>query len=116
MSKNLTYEYFVRGAFSMNLDTYINRGADPAGLADADIFDASNNQEYFNKAKLGVSYSIASYNHAIFETSTVPASDCNLMQDLLVQSLAAKDSNELFDILTRYTTVRDKYFKFKWQD
>lgn len=115
MSKNLTYEYFVKGAFSMNFDTHIERGEDPASVADADIFAASNSQEYLNKAKVGVAYAIAAYNHEIFKTKSIKDDDYNLMQNLLERALCANDSLELFDVIERYTVIRDKYFKFRWQ-
>ncbi len=115
MSKNLTYEYFVKGAFSMNLDTHIERGGDPASLAEADIFAASNSQEYLNKSKAGVAYAIAAYNHEISETKSIEEYDYNLMQNLLERALCAKDSCELFDVVEEYIVVRNKYFKFRWQ-
>ena len=37
------------------------------------------------------------------------------MQNLLERALCANDSLELFDVIEKYTVIRDKYFKFRWQ-
>lgn len=110
----MKYEGFVRGAFSIERDELINRGEDPLGLANADIFDMSYDKEYLDKSKLGVSTSIQLYNRKIFEDNTPNESDRLQMESLLGRALAANNSSDLISIIDEYIVLRDKYFTFKW--
>ncbi|SCI40849.1 hypothetical protein [Intestinibacter bartlettii] len=111
----MKYEGFVRGAFSIECNELINRGEDPLGLANADIFNMSYEKEYLDKSKLGVSTSIQLYNRKIFEDNTPNENDRLQMESLLEEALVANNSSDLISIIDEYIVLRDKYFTFKWK-
>ena len=59
----MSYEFFVRKAFGN-----VSRGGDPAGLAEADIYNTSYNVTSLNELKIGTGYAIAIYNSEYIET------------------------------------------------
>lgn len=110
----MKYEGFVRGAFSIERDELINKGEDPLGVANADIFDMSYNEEYLEQAKLGVRTSIQLYNRKIFEDNIPNEDDRLQMERLLERTLEAENSMDLISIIDEYIVLRDKYFTFRW--
>ena len=63
----MKYESFVRGAFSIHLNTLIDRSGDLGGLAEADVFRLaeSGDNHYFNEVKIGTGYAISILNTEI---------------------------------------------------
>lgn len=115
MNGNMTYEVFIRGAFSINSEILIGRCDDIAHLADTDVFELSkNNPNYLNKAKSAVAYSIAIYNSEIFTTAGVNDVDRVAMENLLGSALDAINSQELLETIQTYKTYRDRYFTHIW--
>lgn len=94
----LLYEFFVRKAFDVK-----NRGEDPAGLAEADIFNMSNNIEYLNKVKFGLGYSICILNHKYEEEKLLrDPEDYERMEKILSDVLEAKCGNDIAEIIKKY--------------
>ncbi|CEP39728.1 hypothetical protein [Paraclostridium sordellii] len=115
MEENMTYETFVRGAFSIRSERLTERLGDMANLADTDVFDLSwNDVDYLNKAKSAVAYSIAIYNSEIFETSEVSNVDRTAMENLLGNALNSTNSQDLITVIDAYKVYRDRYFTFIW--
>ncbi|MDU4750281.1 MAG: hypothetical protein E6X86_04555 [Clostridium butyricum] len=112
----MTYEGFVRGAFSVHSDNLIDRSGDLAGLAEADVYRMaeSGDIKYFNEVKIGTGYAIATFNNEIFENNTVSDSDREEMENLFNQVLLATSVNDIISIIESYTEYRDKYFTFRW--
>lgn len=94
----MSYEIFVRKAFGN-----VGRGGDPAGLAEADIYNASYNVTPLNKLKIGTGYAIAIYNSEYIETKEFrDPDDYEKMDQFIAEVLVAKNGNEIGDIIERY--------------
>ncbi|MBH6828287.1 hypothetical protein I5821_18400 [Clostridioides difficile] len=111
----LVYERFVRAAFSIKLNNLINRSEDLGGLAEADIFRASNNLHELNEIKIGTGYAIAIFNNEILESCNVSDNDSNRMIELFDRSLIATSREEILDIIREYETYRGRYLTFNWK-
>lgn len=59
----MEYELFIRRAFGMALGDMPGRGADPAGLADADYFSKYSGN--LNDVKIGLGYAVRIYGHQL---------------------------------------------------
>ena len=94
----LSYEYFVRRAFGGSA-----RGGDPAGLAEADIYNLANDKTYLNKIKIGTGYAIAILNHMYGEEKLLrDPEDYEKMDEFVSDALNAEDANEIYSIIERY--------------
>lgn len=101
----LTYEYFVRNAFGQNID----RGGDPAGLAEADIYNLSNSNEYLNKLKIGTGYAISIYNHKYSNLKELrDPDDYKKMNQFIDEVIAAKTGQEVVEIIRRYKEFQEE--------
>ena len=94
----LLYEFFVRKAFDVK-----NRGEDPAGLAEADIFNTSYDAESLNKLKVGTSYSICILNRKYEEEKTLrDPEDYERMKKFVSDVLEAKSGDAITEIIESY--------------
>lgn len=95
----LLYEYFVRNAFGN-----VERGGDPAGLAEADMYNMSFSDGMFlNKLKIGTSYAMAIYNANYMEAKKLQdPEDCEKMENFLKGVLEAESGNEIVEIIKQY--------------
>lgn len=117
MNGNMTYEGFIRAAFSVKSNELIDRYGDIAQLANTDVFDLSRSDlNYLNKAKAAVAYSIAIYNNEIFEIEEVNEVDRISMENLLNDALNCTNSQELLETIQTYKTYRDRYFTHIWNE
>jgi len=106
---NLTYESFVRDAFSLETKKDVGRWGDPANLANTDVFDAG----YLSKIKAGVSYSMCIFNSHITEYSNVPDDQYDELHEkmdvVLERVLSASEPLEVYDLIIKY---KELFFKF----
>lgn len=94
----LSYEYFVRRAFGD-----VERGGDPAGLAEADIYNLSNDETYLNKLKLGLGYAMTILNNQYGEEKLLrDPEDYEKMDRFVSDVLNAEDATEIDLIIERY--------------
>ena len=111
----MTYEGFIRGAFSIKSNELIDRHEDLGGLANADIFNSSYNTYDLNKVKAGTAYAISAYNNEIFNSEiSVENTDSTRMEELLGEALSATSSTDIIQIIDEYKTYRAKYFTHIW--
>jgi hypothetical protein len=99
----LKYEYFVRRAFGDGTpNAMVERGGDPASVADADYF-SSLGRDSLNKIKIGVGYAIAILNHRYTETKAlVDPDDYNKMEDFLEKILISVSTSEVINVIEEY--------------
>ncbi|WP_261813272.1 hypothetical protein [Paraclostridium bifermentans] len=98
----LKYENFVTKAFGN-----INKGNDPAGIARADIFNLSYRDEYFNKLKAAIAYSIAIYNSNFSNHKKLSdPKDYLKMDSLLKESLLIKNTEEAINLINEYNKFK----------
>lgn len=114
----MKYEGFVRGAFSLNNEESINRGEDPAHLAEAGYWNLNN----VDKVKTGTAYAMAIYNAHIIEVLSreelgeeVYAKIYYELEDLLHDVLQATDLLSISTTLDKYQPYKDRYIRFRWQ-
>lgn len=109
---NLTYENFVRAAFSLETKQDVGRWGDPAHLANTDIFDAG----YLTKIKASVSYSMCIFNSHVTEYSNVPDDQYDELHEkmdvILEQVLSANDPLKVYDLIEEY---KNTFFSFIYQ-
>ena len=104
----LTYEYFVRKAFGDN----IGRGGDPAGLAEADIYNSSYDITEMNKLKIGAGYAIAIYNYNYIENKKLrDPDDYERMDQFINEVLAAQTGEEIVKIIESYADFKNELEK-----
>lgn len=100
----LLYEHFVRKAFGN-----VERGGDPAGLAEADIFNTSYNSTSLNELKIGTGYAIAIYNSNYMEVKELrDPEDYERMEKFLGDVLTAKSGNEIAEIIKEYQEFEEE--------
>lgn len=113
----MTYEGFVRGAFSLNKSTMINRSEDPARLAEAGLWNVND----LNRIKIGTAYALEAYSAEIKEILSSKDMDNSYetfstdSENLLEMTLAASELTEILDIIERFQVYKSKYIKFAWQ-
>ena len=94
----LLYEHFVRAAFGG-----VERGEDPAGLAEADIYNSSYDSTALNELKIGAGYAIAIYNFNYTEQKELrDPDDYEKMDQFLAEILDAKTGSEIGEIIEKY--------------
>lgn len=100
----LLYEHFVRKAFGN-----VGRGEDPAGLAEADIYNTSYNPTSLNELKIGTGYAIAIYNSNYMETKELrDPEDYKRMEKFLGDVLKVKNGNEIAEIIKEYQEFEEE--------
>lgn len=94
----LGYEHFVRKAFGN-----VERGGDPAGLAEADIYNSSYASTSMNELKIGTGYAIAIYNSNYTETKELrDPDDYEKMDKFLDDVLKANTGEAIGKIIEEY--------------
>lgn len=94
----LGYEHFVRDAFGN-----VERGGDPAGLAEADIYNSSYEISSMNELKIGTGYAIAIYNSNYIETKELrDPEDYEKMDKFLDEVLKSKTGDDIGRIIEEY--------------
>lgn len=100
----LIYEHFVRKAFKD-----VGRGGDPAGLAEADIYNSSYSPTELNKLKIGTGYAIAIHNSEYMETKELrDPDDYEKMDNFINEVIVAKTGEEISNIIERYQDFMEK--------
>lgn len=109
---NLTYENFVRAAFSLETKEDVGRWGDPAKLANTDIFDAG----YLSKIKASVSYSMCIFNFHVTEYSSIQDDQYDelheKMDTILEQVFSADTPLKVYDLIEEY---KNTFFNFIYQ-
>lgn len=93
----LLYENFVKKAFGV-----VNRGDDPAGLAEANIYNSSYATPALNKLKIGTGYAIAIYNSNYNNTKKLRDCDYEKMDNFIADVIAANQAREIIEIIEKY--------------
>ncbi|MDR1245412.1 MAG: hypothetical protein LBK57_00075 [Clostridiales Family XIII bacterium] len=103
MNNALKYEYFVRRAFGdVNQTSMVERGGDPASIAEADYFNSCINDS-LNRIKIGTGYAIAIFNHRYTETKAlVDPDDYNKMEEFLEKILLSASASDVIDVIEAY--------------
>ena len=105
MDNELRYEHFVRGAFSMSLGTEVERGQDPANLAEAGLVSLND----LSKVKAGTSYAMYTYNSIITNrVNPELTEEANERLDTIVDDVLNASSVEL--IMGLINEYRNNYF------
>lgn len=101
--KGYRYEIFLRNSFNVS-----NKGDDPAGLASADWFNSSYNENSFNKIKAGLSYAICIYNREFINTKKLnDPDDYEQMDNFLKRSLNISTSEDAMEIIDEYNLFKE---------
>lgn len=110
----LKYEGFVRGAFSLKSRNMINRGEDPAHLAEAGLWNLND----LKRVKVGTAYALEIYSAEIrealsgsdlYETVSVD------LENLLDQAISAPSLSAISNIIDQVKVYQSQYIKFAWQ-
>jgi hypothetical protein len=96
----LNYEHFVRGAFTLALNTDVERGADPAGLAEAGLV----NMNSLSKIKVGTCYAMEVLSNYILNNIQPQLTDSerNLMDSLIDDVLNATNVQDINTHINQY--------------
>lgn len=106
----LMYEYFLRDAFGNNTEKY----GDPAGLADAGVFNHSYDKAYLNKLKIGAGYAIVINNRKYENKKELrDPYDYDKMDQFINEVLVAKTGNEVVETIQRYIEFRKELEQLK---
>lgn len=104
--QNLSYEMFVRNAFSYALKEDIERCEDPAKLANTDAFNTDN----IDSVKSAIGYCMNIYNKDILERLNDDVENGRI-EDFVKKIIGANTLSDISTILDDYeTTVKNKYF------
>lgn len=104
----MTYEGFMRGAFGILDNTLIERGGDPARLANADIFNFGSIEE----VKTGAAYGIGIYNSHIFNNClSISDEDQTALRQSLSGVINSSNKDEIIVILKNYRTIKDRLIR-----
>nr|WP_010249188.1 hypothetical protein [Acetivibrio cellulolyticus] len=109
---NLTFEMFIRKAFSINSYNMINRYGDPAGLANTDMFNFGE----IEKVKAGAAYSAQICNKHIVNNCNISDDESNDMDRIVKDMINAEDKIRIFELIKEFNQKYDKYIKFKWNE
>lgn len=109
---NLTYEGFIRGAFSIDKEHLINRYEDPASLADTDVF----NSEDIEVVKASTAYSMSIYKtHIINNCQGVSDDEDNDMCNMIKDVINATDKTIIYNLIKDFrNNYVEKYVIYKW--
>jgi len=108
---NLTYEMFIRSAFSIDKNTMIDRWGDPAGLANTDVFSHGDIEEI----KAGVAYSMSIFRKHIANNNNVTDQESNGMDQTIRDVLNAKDKSVIYNLIERFRSdYVSKYIVYLW--
>lgn len=100
----LLYEHFIRRAFGD-----VERGGDPAGLAEANIYNTSYDATSLNELKIGTGYAIAIYNSNYMRTKELrDPEDYEKMEKFLGDVLRANNGNEIAEIIKDYREFEEE--------
>jgi len=110
---NMTYELFVRSAFSIHESTMVGRGGDPAQLADTDYFSGG----HLGKVKAGVAYSMEIINTELVNGDYgLSEVEIQSLDAFLNDVINAKDLLQINNLINNYEKdFVDKYIKFRWK-
>lgn len=100
---NLTYENFIRSAFTKAYGQEVGRWGDPAALANTDTFDA----DQLSKVKAGISYSMSILNHFLIEDNELSEAQYNDIESILNRVLSSQNKMDIYDLIEEY---KSKYF------
>lgn len=100
----LRYEMFLRKAFG------VERGGDPAHIANADVATLSiGNADYQKAMKIGIAYAMLCYeSHYAEKKNLKDPEDHNKLNNYIDSVLAAQNSSELFDIIRSYQKYEEE--------
>lgn len=104
----LKYEGFIRGAFALKDSNMIERGEDPARLAEAGLW----NMNDLNRVKVGVAYALEIYSTKIKEILSDEKSHDAVSRDLerlLDQTIKATNLKEISKIIDDVKEYQNKY-------
>lgn len=102
--EGLDYEVFVRDAFGCKV-----KGDDPAGLADADIYNASHRSDSFSKLKIGIGYSMLVFKRKYEnEKKLRDPEDYKRMEQFIERVLDAASTADLEKIFTEYKSYMEE--------
>jgi hypothetical protein len=108
----MSYETFIRRAFSLNERELIERWGDPASLANTDSFTENN----ISSVKAAVAYGIEIFNGKILNHNSASMSEAEMIrvESFTGQIINAANLQDLSLIADDYiTTVEDKYYDRK---
>lgn len=101
----LMYENFLRKAFGNDIE----RGGDPAGLAEADIYNLSHNNENLNKMKIGTGYAMNIYNRNYMDLKELrDPDDYEKMNQFIDEVLVATTGKEIVEIIEKYIEFQEE--------
>jgi hypothetical protein len=111
-TENLTYENFIRDAFSMATGKEVGRWGDPASLANTDVFDVGE----LHLVKAGISYSMLIFNSILrndYSDHPIVRDSVNYnRQDSIVQDvLNAPNKMSIYSLINEYTETYYPAFK-----
>lgn len=109
MTAALEYEHFLRNAFEHALDQNIGRGGDPAGLAEAGIYNTGD----LPRLKSGTTYAIEIYHTELVNSGKLKSdSEHDRLDDFARRVDAATSVDDISVIIEDFTnTVLDRYYK-----
>ncbi|GEM_PF-5550005 len=94
----LGFELFIRSAFGN-----VERGGDPAGLAEADNYNMSYSPEYFYKVKIAAGYAIAIFNRKYNNSGeTITTEQDAEMNEFLRRTIEAETTRDINMIIEDY--------------
>lgn len=103
----LRYETFIRNAFSYALNKSIDRSGDPAGLAEADIYNDRN----LNKVKVGACYAIEIFTDSIMNKVEIDENEDKRISAYFDKVMKCKNVLEIGKLIEDFRkTVVDKYY------
>lgn len=107
----IKYENLVRFAYGYNLGKMIEKAADPAGLANADIFRSGD----LPRIKLGAGYAMEVFIQDLNNNvSDLGVSEAARISDFVSRLLSAPSKEEAGRIIEDFTdTVLAKYYETK---
>ena len=109
---NLDWEFFIRNAFGFKQENGrpIQRGGDPAGLANNELF----NDRHVHDMVITTGYAFEILNQDVKNRTVVVSQDTiNVLDSHIVQILSANTIKDIEDTLNSYKAlVFEKFFKY----
>jgi hypothetical protein len=107
MSAALEYEWFLRTAFGLTDGCAIDRGADPAGLADYDVFD----QDNVDTIKAAVCYSMEAFAGHIPGGEDLSEEEWGHIARFVPRVIGAPSVAEVVDLIREFwDTVVERFY------